>query len=116
MKLTQWKGGGIAGEKYSVQLGEIDVGSLPRPQAGEIAELIDECDFFALPNPLPPGESSQTDPHDYRLRVTDGARTHQLDWNDNSAVSGALQRLTDVLSDMGPWVEVPWPSWHDGQA
>ena len=87
MKLTHWKGGGFAGGQYSVRL-ELDVGSLPRPKAGEISALIGECGFFELPDRLPPSGSHRTDSLEYRLLVTDGGRAHQLDWDDNSVVPG----------------------------
>jgi hypothetical protein len=113
MELTQWKGGGIAGEAYSVRLGAFEVGSLPKPKAGEFAALIDDCKFFELPERLPPEGAQQTDPLEYRLLVTDDARVHQVDWNDNSAVPDQLRHLAELLSELPGWTDVPWESWHD---
>ena len=112
MELTFWKGGGIAGGAYSTRLGPMEVGSLPRPAAGEIAALIEESGFFDLPARLPPGGNSGTDPLEYRLSVVNGARSNAVGWDDNAAIPPAIDRLAERLSDLEPWQDVPWESWH----
>lgn len=113
MQITFWKGGGFAGPSYSRRLGPLEVGSMFRPQAGEVESLIGASAFFELPARLPPRAGPPViDGLEYRLLVVDGGRTNDVRWDDGSDLSEPLERLAGVLSSLDGWEDVPWETWH----
>ncbi len=91
------RSGGFAGEILATS---VDTTQLSPQAARELAALVQQADFFALPEqPSPLRQPPPTDTFQYDLTITQGSRRHHVS-RDQTEVPATLQPLIDRLTDM----------------
>jgi hypothetical protein len=107
MIVTAQRGGGIAGPALRQQLGPVDTAELPFVVAERMITLVEQMDFFSLPDHLPDGTPGHSDAMWYSMAV-ELERTHTIDWTDNAAqLPQQLPELTRAMEESGAaWTEV----------
>jgi hypothetical protein len=94
-----------------VCLGPLEVGTLPKPTAGQITELVERSGFFDLAKQLP-GQGTTIDYLEYRMVIENRERANQVSWTDNSSAPKELWELVQLLASLDGWHAVPWGDWH----
>ncbi len=74
MRISLVRTGGIAGIRLAR---EVDTDELPAEQAGELKQLVDSAQFFDRPD-TPEPAARIPDSLEYRISVSDGARTRAI--------------------------------------
>lgn len=94
MQITITRTGGFGADE---ELAALDTDMLAPTRAREIEQLIDELDFFNLPEVLPGGAGS--DPVRYEVTVADGERRHTVSYAEDEGPNGQpLRQLVDALN------------------
>lgn len=91
MRIEFERSGGLAGMRLTLS---VDTDTLPESEADEIAKLVKEADFFALPEEAgtPPG----ADAFNYKVTIESEGRSHTVRTSELEAPPGLsplLQRL-----------------------
>lgn len=93
MRIEFERSGGLMGRTIACSL---DTETLPPDEARELRELVEEADFFSLPESTP-GSAAQADQFSYKIMVESEGRSHTVTTSDDAAPS-ALVPLLDRLS------------------
>ena len=93
MKILFERSGGFAGLKMSTT---IDMDSLPEEEAEKLHDLLDEADFFELPELIQPARPVP-DEFTYLITVEGEGRRHTVRTSD-SAASDELRMLLNDLA------------------
>nr|WP_315391973.1 protealysin inhibitor emfourin [uncultured Duganella sp.] len=88
--------GGFAGPA-GAQTRTIDLAQLPPGQAEQMQQLVDACDFFALPDKLVK-EAPKSWDFQYDLEVDQGGQAHTVRYH-LDAVPEQLRALTEKIND-----------------
>lgn len=92
MEIRFERSGGFAGMTLST---ELHTDSLSTSESKEICDLVEDAAFFDLPSSTGPGTGA--DRFSYRITITDGARSHTVRTDDDTAPP-SLVPLLDRLS------------------
>lgn len=74
----------------------IDTAKLPPTEASQVRSLVEEADFFQLPEAI--AASAQPDRFQYHLTVAEQKRKHSITVSESS-IPGSLKPLVDWLMD-----------------
>jgi hypothetical protein len=96
MRLVLKCTGGFAGPA-GAQTRTVDLAQLPSEQAGQLQQLLQASDFFALPPKLVKQAPKSWD-FQYDLEVEDGGQAHCVRYHLDEA-SPPLKELTEKLND-----------------
>ena len=96
MRMTLRCTGGFAGAA-GAQTRTIDLATLPQDQSAQLQQLVQACDFFALPETLVKLQPKSWD-FQYDLEVKQGQQVHCVRYHLDSA-PGPLKALTEKLND-----------------
>lgn len=88
--------GGFAGPA-GAQTRTIDLAQLPHEQAEQMQQLVQACDFFALPEKLVKNAPKSWD-FQYDLEVDEGQQAHSVHYH-LDAVPEQLRALTEKIND-----------------
>ena len=91
MRIEFERSGGLAGMRIAVS---IDTDTLAESEAEELTELVDDSNFFELPEET--GTSAGADVFTYKLTVESEGRQHTVTTSDTEAppaLSALLERL-----------------------
>ena len=89
------RSGGFAGLTFGTS---VDTASLPPEEARQIEDMVQQADFFALPQTVS-GPPVGADRFQYDITVTRGDTSHSVSVGE-SAVPPTLRPLLDRLTDM----------------
>lgn len=93
MRIEFERSGGLMGRTVACS---VDTETMPADEARELRELVEQADFFSLPE-SPPGSAAQSDQFSYTIRIELEERSHTVTTSDDAAPS-ALVPLLDRLS------------------
>ena len=96
MRMTLRCTGGFAGPA-GAQTRTIDLAQLPHEQAEQMQQMVQACDFFALPEKLVKNEPKSWD-FQYDLEVDEGRQAHTVHYH-LDAVPEQLRALTEKIND-----------------
>lgn len=93
MRIALERSGGFAGMLTSVS---IDTTKLAPPEANQVKSLVEEAEFFQLPEAITP--AAPVDRFQYHLTVSDKKRQHSVVVSE-STMPGSLKPLVDWLME-----------------
>lgn len=96
MRMTLRCTGGFAGPA-GAQTRTVDLAQLPPDQAAQMRQLVEACDFFALPDKLVK-EAPKSWDFQYDLEVDQGQQAHKIRYH-LDAVPEQLRTLTEKIND-----------------
>jgi hypothetical protein len=96
MRITLRSVGGFTGPA-GASTHTVDLDELPAAEAHHLRDLVDACDFFALPPKLMK-EAPQSWDFVHHLEVEDGGRRHAVQFHEESAPP-ALRDLLAAVKD-----------------
>ena len=88
--------GGFTGPA-GAQTRTVDLAQLPQDRASELEQMVQACDFFALPDKLVKDSPKSWD-FQYDLEVDQGQQAHSVRYHLDAAPP-PLKALTDKLND-----------------
>ncbi len=94
MRISFVRTGGIAGIRLAR---DFDTDDLPPAQASELQQLVDSARFFDLPD-IPPPAARIPDSLEYRISVSDGARTRAFVVAEHSVPADLRPLITYLVS------------------
>jgi hypothetical protein len=96
MEISAKRTGGFAG--LTEELGSIDTEQLNETLGRNIAEALDNIDFFHLPSRIE-SENVMADPFEYEITVKEGKREHTITFRDDGSLKTApLLQLVNAVS------------------
>ena len=96
MQIRFQRSGGFAGRLLTA---DIDTEQLSGAEAERLAQLVQDCDFFALPERLPPPPAAAADYFEYEVTVEQARRKHTVRANE-AAVPPRMEPLLSRLTQL----------------
>jgi hypothetical protein len=96
LKLVLRKWGGFTG-KAGAEVHEVDLDSLPKPEASRLRKLVDDAQLQALPAKLTKGKPEPWDFHHSLTVVRDDGSQHTVEFHEDAATP-ELRTLTSELA------------------
>ena len=89
--ITFERSGGVIGKELHLDL---DLESLPEDEAERLQKLIDEADFFNVPENL--AARSSADEFQYKITLDDGSKSHTVRTSDTTMPKSLLPLVKEL--------------------